>query len=173
MVRRLEAGPCVESVTFARGVSLLWQSCCIAYLPEKGKAVRADYHAIAPRYFSTLRIPLLAGRDFAESDHAGSVAVAIVNQTMASRLDPSGAVVGRVFVADGKSLQVVGVVKDFYPRSAVDPSARRSGAGCVMDPGAACGADRAHCGLEVRVEQCAYCTVPVAGSGGVVCRTRK
>src|SRR5262249_1119328 len=73
-----------------------------------------------PRYFGTLRIPILAGREFDEHDRTGSQAVAIVNQTLASHIDPTGLVVGRVLVADGKSLHVVGVVKDSYLRSVVD-----------------------------------------------------
>jgi predicted lysophospholipase L1 biosynthesis ABC-type transport system permease subunit len=39
---------------------------------------------------------------------------------MASRIDPNGSIVGRMFLADGKSLQVLGVVKDSYLRSVVD-----------------------------------------------------
>jgi predicted permease len=121
VVRRLEGLPGVESVTFARGIGLLWQDCCTAFLPERRKELmRADYHVVAPRYFSTLRIPLLAGRDFVEHDRAGSQPVAIVNQTMVGRIDPTSAIIGRVFVADGKPLQVVGVVQDSYLRSVVD-----------------------------------------------------
>jgi predicted permease len=96
-------------------------SCCLAYLPERGEqAIKADYHVVGPHYFSTLRMPMFAGRDFEERDRTGSQAVAIVNQTLALRLDPSGSVVGRTFQANGKPLQVVGVVKDPYLRSLVD-----------------------------------------------------
>jgi macrolide transport system ATP-binding/permease protein len=124
VIRRLEALPGVESVTFARGIGLVWRSCCLAYLPERGKeAMRADYHVVAPQYFSTLRIPLLAGREFDQHDRVGSPSVAIVNQTLARRIDPRGSVVGRAFVADGKSLEVVGVVKDSYLRSVADAPA--------------------------------------------------
>jgi predicted permease len=86
VVRRLEALPGVESVTFARGTGLVWESCCTAFLPERREeAARADYHVIAPHYFSTLRIPILSGREFDEHDRLGSRPVAIVNQTMAKR----------------------------------------------------------------------------------------
>ena len=50
VVRRLEALPGVESVTFARGIGPVWQSCCLTYLPDRGKeAMRAGSHVIAPR----------------------------------------------------------------------------------------------------------------------------
>jgi predicted permease len=120
VVQRLKDRPGVESVTFARGIGAVWMSCCLAYLPDRGdQAMRADYHVIGPNYFSTLRIQILAGREFDEHDRAGSQLVAIVNQTLASRLDPSGSVVGRAFLANGKPLQVVGVVKDPYLRSVI------------------------------------------------------
>jgi len=121
VTRRLNAVPSVESVTFARGVGLVLHSCCLAFLPDRGRdAARAEYQLVGPRYFSTLRIPLLTGREFDEHDRVGSPPVVIVNQTMAHRIDPSGSVVGRVFVADGKSREVVGVVKDSDLRSLAD-----------------------------------------------------
>jgi predicted permease len=122
VVSRLETLPGVESVTFARGNGLVWQDCCLAFLPDyEPQATRVDYHVIAPHYFSTLRIAMLAGRDFNEHDQVGSSPVAIVNESMARTIDPSGGnVVGRTFLADGKPLQVVGIVKDWFLRSTTD-----------------------------------------------------
>jgi len=121
VVGRLQALPGVESVTFARGVGLVWRSCCSAFVADRGsQAMRASYHVVAPGYFATLRIPLLAGREFDAHDNTGSPLVAIVNQTMANSIDPSGAAVGRLLVADGVPLRVVGVAKDVKLRSLID-----------------------------------------------------
>jgi predicted permease len=121
VVERLETLPGVESVTFGRGIGAVWRSCCTAFLPDRRpEAMRADYQVIAPHYFSTLHIALLAGRDFDGHDRPGSPTVAIVNQTMARLIDPGGDVIGRMLTADGKSRQIVGVVKDSYLRSALD-----------------------------------------------------
>ena len=38
---------------------------------------------VGPQFFTTMQIPILAGRDFTESDRAGSPAVAIINQVFA------------------------------------------------------------------------------------------
>lgn len=55
----------------------------------------ADYSIISPGYFSTIGTPLLRGRDFLETDTAGSVPVTIINNAMARKLwpgqDPLGA----------------------------------------------------------------------------------
>ena len=37
-------------------------------------------NCVTPRYFETMRIPLVAGRDFRESDRDGSTPVAIINE---------------------------------------------------------------------------------------------
>ncbi|HKS83731.1 MAG TPA: ABC transporter permease [Candidatus Acidoferrales bacterium] len=76
-----------------------------------------DY--VSSGYFSTLEIPIVAGRDFNEEDSAGSPKVAIVNQTFAKKFLPSASSpVGQVFHVwnyPGKPpriYQVVGVAKD-------------------------------------------------------------
>jgi predicted permease len=121
VVRRLEAVPGVESVAFTTGVTTVWQSCCVAYLPQRGRnAMRADYYVVGPHYFSTLRVPLLAGREFDEHDRMGSQPVAIVNQTLSGRITPGGSAIGRMLVANGKPLQIVGIVRDSELRSVAD-----------------------------------------------------
>jgi len=75
---------------------------------------------VSPGLLARSALHIEHGDEFDEHDRIGSPLVALVNQTLARRIDPSGSVVGRVFVADGKSLQVVGVVKDAYLLSVAD-----------------------------------------------------
>jgi hypothetical protein len=51
----------------------------------------AEYRAVSPSYFHTLRIPLRQGRLFQGEDRAGSAPVVIINETMARRFFPAGA----------------------------------------------------------------------------------
>ena len=51
--------------------------------------------AVTPGYFSTLRIRLLRGREFAPSDAGGSPPVAIVNEATARRFFPHGDALGQ------------------------------------------------------------------------------
>ncbi len=53
--------------------------------PRKGEDMRLLVNSVSPGYLETLRIPLLAGRDFARTDREASLPVAIVNETMARR----------------------------------------------------------------------------------------
>ena len=69
--------------------------------------------------FDTLGVPILAGRDFADSDTATSPHVGIINEQFAKRflpnLNPLGHTIG---TDDGRyTMTVVGVVKDHKYRS--------------------------------------------------------
>jgi predicted permease len=67
---------------------------------------------IAPNFFDTLRIPLIAGRAFNDSDRANTTLVAIANEAMAKRFWPNESAVGKRFhfFGDAQLREVVGVV---------------------------------------------------------------
>jgi predicted permease len=74
----------------------------------------ANRHLVSPKYFSTLGIPIRAGRDFDERDSARVPHVAIVNETFARRHFPGEDPLGRSLVTGMAQLpsQIVGVVAD-------------------------------------------------------------
>ena len=78
----------------------------------KENAQRIEYFDIGPDYFATLRVPMLAGREFTEHDDESKPLVAMVNQSLAKRLWPDGNAVGQPVMLNGKEFRVVGVVKD-------------------------------------------------------------
>jgi putative ABC transport system permease protein len=72
---------------------------------------------VTPDYFTTLGVTLKDGRFFTRADRAGSEDVAIVSETLARRLRPSGSAVGlsvRIVIGDGAPFthSIVGVVSD-------------------------------------------------------------
>lgn len=91
------------------------------YTPGKDEELDVTYEVVSPKYFQTLTIPMVAGRDFDQKDTHDSTDVAIVNETMAHRYWPSQEVIGkRISTGDGWT-QVVGVVKDVKYRSLTEP----------------------------------------------------
>jgi putative ABC transport system permease protein len=92
--------------------------------PDENADVLYDY--VGPNYFSTLGIPLIAGRDFTESDTPTSGKVVIINQTLARKFfagrNPIGMHIAR---GSGKpDMEIVGVVGDSKwdtPGSAIVP----------------------------------------------------
>src|SRR5690242_1801547 len=87
---------------------------------ERGENVPTAMTAAAgPRYFETMRTPLLQGREFNDQDQAKSEQVAIVNETFVRRLMPNvsstAEAVGKRFAfgsASGPFMRIVGVAKD-------------------------------------------------------------
>jgi predicted permease len=65
---------------------------------SRGENRRLPYNVISQDHFLTLRIPLMAGRDFRSTDMASSEPVAIVNETMARRFwgNPEAAIGRRI-----------------------------------------------------------------------------
>src|SRR5438552_3226097 len=55
------------------------------HVPQPGGDTDASYDYIGPNYFSTMGIPLIAGREFTESDTAESPKVCVINQKLAQR----------------------------------------------------------------------------------------
>jgi len=56
---------------------------------------RAQLRTVSPGFFAALGVPIIAGRDFNESDRRDSESVVIVSQTLAQRLFPNQEVVNR------------------------------------------------------------------------------
>ncbi|MFZ0644712.1 MAG: ABC transporter permease [Candidatus Acidiferrales bacterium] len=84
---------------------------------------RAQFRSVSPGYFETLGIPLLAGRDFRDSDRDDSELVVIVSESLAKRLLNGEDAVNRhiswndpvikfIGISD-KPRRIVGVVPDF------------------------------------------------------------
>ena len=82
---------------------------------------RAAIHAVTDGYFTTLGIPVVAGRAFVASDRLGGEPAAIVSETLARQLWPDGRAIGsRVLVPrDAEqggptrtSRVIVGIVRD-------------------------------------------------------------
>jgi putative ABC transport system permease protein len=60
-----------------------------------GERPNADYRAVSPSYFDTLRIPVRQGRGLSEDDRDGGAMVVVVNEAMARRFWPNEDPIGR------------------------------------------------------------------------------
>ena len=84
------------------------------YEPRRGEDLAFMSNTIGSDYFRTLRVSLVAGREFQESDDASAVPVAIVNATLAQRFlgGPASAIGRRIRIGEGDWRTVVGVAAD-------------------------------------------------------------
>jgi putative ABC transport system permease protein len=87
-----------------------------APVPERLERPNGFVNAVSPGWFRTFGIPLVAGRDFTDSDRHEAPRVAIVNQTLARQFlgDESalGHIVTLTLPARRVSMEIVGVVAD-------------------------------------------------------------
>ena len=89
------------------------------YTPADGEEnPLARMRFAAPGFFSVLGVPLLAGRDFTDADHAESDPVVIVSESIPRRLFPNGEAIGRRLwwtepvLGEPTPYRIVGVVAD-------------------------------------------------------------
>jgi len=76
-------------------------------------------NVVGPGFFRTLGVPVLAGRDFTDSDTASSPHVGIINEEFARRFLPGENPLGHVIDTEHRAfpMTIVGVVKDHKYRS--------------------------------------------------------
>ena len=80
-----------------------------------GEEKSANWYTASPGYFTAMRIPLLKGRLFTDSDAAGAPRVALINETMARTMFPNEEPIGQHLVMGIDSAavrEIVGVVGD-------------------------------------------------------------
>lgn len=126
LIGKLRELPGVESVTVMEERLGSWSSdnsdmTVDGRLPDvpHGSSRTVRSNVAGPGFFTTLGVPVLAGRDFADSDTATSPHVGIINQQFAERFFPGQNPLGHMIGTDDGRYQmtVVGVVKDHKYRS--------------------------------------------------------
>lgn len=118
LLERFEAIPGVRAATLATATPAsgagVGRFVTVAGSKEAGRERRyVSVHWVGPRYFETLGIPLLAGRDF-ESKDEGRRGVAIINRAMARHYFGDSDPLGKDVTFDGEDqpYRVVGLVAD-------------------------------------------------------------
>jgi predicted permease len=110
----------VESATLAAHTPMgmqdtrLYRTMIEGYHPPRGEDLAFMSNAVGPDYFRTLRVPILAGREFEDADDETGAPVAIVNRTLAERFwgGAAAAIGSRLQLEDGQWRTVVAVAAD-------------------------------------------------------------
>ncbi|HYN06172.1 MAG TPA: ABC transporter permease [Vicinamibacterales bacterium] len=123
VLNSLREVPAIESVAAVTTLpmSTIGSDFTRPYWPEparpEGKSVSdASIRMATPGYFGTLRLPLIAGREFTDRDDADAPRVVIINQKLARNAWGTENPVGRHLILDYQRgpypYEVVGVVRD-------------------------------------------------------------
>jgi putative ABC transport system permease protein len=114
----------VERATVTSAMPLFsWESALIVpegySLPEGQTSVRSYTNSVDEDYFSTMEIPIQAGRSFTSADRAGARRVAVVSEALARHYWPDSDAIGKRFFVDGETgddrsgtwVEIVGVAR--------------------------------------------------------------
>src|SRR5262245_37496615 len=119
LVERAAALPGVQAVTIASSRPFGGGTLRTVFLEGQastpnGRGVLVQLNNVGLRFFETLGIPLLQGRDFSEQDGESAPQVVIINETMARRFWPNQDAIGKRFKFFGEEFyrEVVGVARD-------------------------------------------------------------
>src|ERR1700735_1937519 len=82
------------------------------YVPHPHESLQVYHAEVAPRYFESLHIPILEGREFILNDDEKAPRVLIVDQTAARRYWPGQNPLGKELRVWGSLFTVVGVVRN-------------------------------------------------------------
>ena len=133
LVDELQAAPGVEATATADAVPLSGNYSQAPYARTDGNPLPLNQRplgltrSISPGYFRTLRVPLLAGREFNERDAADQPLVVILSNSTAKKLFPNENPLGRQILlgadnGNGLPAEVVGIVGDVRSRELAKPN---------------------------------------------------
>jgi predicted permease len=124
---RLRALPAVEAASIASSVPLDIHGLPLRFFSVEGRARpdgeldQALANTVTPGYFATMKIPIVAGADFADLGNATRAAEAVVNEEFVRRFLTGVDPLGRRIENGGRSFTIVAVVADSRYESFSEP----------------------------------------------------
>jgi predicted permease len=127
LYRRFSALPGVKSATLSMdtplgGVSYTTGASLLISPGQPSEPLQVNVNCIGPRFFETMGIPLLMGRDLSSRDDGSGPQVAVISASVARSLFPGGKPLGERIEIGQSSMEIVGVVKDTRYQSLREPA---------------------------------------------------
>jgi predicted permease len=126
LLNRIQTIPGVVSATVSRITPFSYRNYSSApitvdgYETVPGEESVVEYNEVGPSYFTTLGIPLIAGREFTRADDETALPVAVVNEAMGAQYWRGKDPVGQRLQVKGRWLQVIGVAKNSKYRTLIE-----------------------------------------------------
>ena len=130
VIERLAAQGWVETAALSLDLPLDMSRRANAVFPEgwsadpEARPLQVGLNAVTPDYFETLRIPVLSGRTFEDTDDPDSEPVVVVTEAFVEAAFPGQDALGRTvrgYGQEGRTYRIVGVVGDTKNSLITDP----------------------------------------------------
>jgi predicted permease len=128
LVERVERIPGVQSASVAMcGIAANCRARddgieIAGYQRGPGERIMFQQNRVGLKYFATVGMRVMRGRDFEPRDGADAPRVAIINETAARRYFPGGDAVGRRFGSPQPDTEIIGIVQDARVNNLHDPA---------------------------------------------------
>jgi predicted permease len=114
---RFRVLPGVRSVTLSMdtplgGVSYTAGATPLGSAGQQAEGMPVSVNAVGPCFFETMGIPLVSGRDLNSRDDARAPQVAVISESIARKLFPSGSPLGQRIKIGESPMEIVGIVKE-------------------------------------------------------------
>jgi predicted permease len=130
VLERVSAMPGIDAAAFTQTMPFTWgipaTFSVYGSADDAAKLPPAFYDSVSPSYFGTMRIPLVAGRTFAETDDGKAPPVVVLSQATAKKFFPGEDPIGkRLLLPPSRQqpnpvpLEVIGLVGD-VPRNGLN-----------------------------------------------------
>jgi len=130
VLERVSAVPGIDAAAFTQTMPFTWgipaTFSVYGSADDAAKFPPAFYDSVSPSYFGTMRIPLVAGRTFAETDDSKAPPVVVLSQSTAKKFFPGEDPIGkRLLLPPSRQqpnpvpLEVIGLVGD-VPRNGLN-----------------------------------------------------
>jgi putative ABC transport system permease protein len=121
VLSEVRALPTVQSVAYTSFLPLtmgggIWPVKIAGHEVIRDASSTASMRFVSPQFFATMRIPILSGRDIAETDEATQPFVAVVSESFVKRYWPNEDPIGKRFNFGLHDRTVIGVVGDIHVR---------------------------------------------------------
>ncbi|HKQ86016.1 MAG TPA: ABC transporter permease [Candidatus Acidoferrales bacterium] len=115
--QRLASTPGIKSVTLSKNPLIGGNISNDDFVPDglppiPNAKTYVDDNVVGWDFFSTMGIPILAGRSFDSADTETSQPVAVIDQQLAKEYFPNINPVGRTFVSNKKDIEIIGISGD-------------------------------------------------------------
>lgn len=118
LAQRMESEPGVANVAYSDGVPLgfqpsWWEELQIeGYAPQRNENMNVFRNVVSPEYFDLMRIPIVEGRAFRETDTEDTARAMIVSQAFVRRYFAGRNPIGARIRGWGQWFRVVGIARD-------------------------------------------------------------